>query len=191
MTAKDALIQPDRGQPATAIHLVDKPGLEAFLKARSAPQRAALAAQKFEGDGFQHAIVPEGDAWFVAAGVADVAGLSSWCLAKLGEIVDKSVTLGVNQGGGIQFTNDKPEPIITEARKAAVADAIVKAKVLAEAAGVSLGKVVNISEQGYRPEPVPMMRAGMAKEYAADAVPVATGENSYNVMVNVTFEIKQ
>ena len=87
MTAKDALIQPDRGQPATAIHFVDKPGLEAFLKARSAPQRAALAAQKFEGDGFQHAIVPEGDAWFVAAGVADVAHLSSWCLAKLGEVL--------------------------------------------------------------------------------------------------------
>ena len=112
-------------------------------------------------------------------------------LAKLGEIVDKSVTLGVNQGGGVQFTNDKPEGVITEARKAAVADAIVKAKVLAEAAGVSIGKILNISEQGFRPEPVPMMRAGMAKEYAADAVPVATGENSYNVTVNVTFEIKQ
>ncbi|MCY1245164.1 26 kDa periplasmic immunogenic protein [compost metagenome] len=112
-------------------------------------------------------------------------------LAKLGEIVDKSVTLGVNQGGGVQFTNDKPEGVITEARKAAVADAIVKAKVLAEAAGVSIGKILNISEQGFRPEPVPMMRAGMAKEYAADAAPVATGENSYNVTVNVTFEIKQ
>ncbi|KOF21341.1 membrane protein [Ensifer adhaerens] len=112
-------------------------------------------------------------------------------LAKLGEIVDKSVTLGVNQGGGIQFTNDKPEGAITEARKAAVADAIEKAKVLAEAAGVSLGNIVNITEQGFRPEPVPMMRAGMAKEYAADSVPVATGENSYNVTVNVTFAIKQ
>jgi len=112
-------------------------------------------------------------------------------LAKLGEVIDKSVSLGVNQGGGVQFTNDKPEAVITEARKAAVADAVEKAKVLAEAAGVSVGKIVNISEQGFRPEPVPMMRAGMAKEYAADSVPVATGENSYNVTVNVTFEIKQ
>lgn len=112
-------------------------------------------------------------------------------LTKLGEVVDKSVTLGVNQGGGVQFTNDKPEAVITEARKAAVADAIEKAKVLAQAAGVSLGKIVNISEQGYRPEPVPMMRAASAKEYAGDAVPMATGENSYNVTVNVTFEIKQ
>ncbi len=49
-------------------------------------------------------------------------------LGQLGEILDKSVTLGVNQGGGIEFTNDKPEAVITEARKAAVADAINKAK---------------------------------------------------------------
>lgn len=111
-------------------------------------------------------------------------------LAKLGEIIDQSVTLGVNQGGSIQFSNDKPEATITEARKSAVTDAVAKAKVLSEAAGVSLGRIVEISENSSRPEPMPMMRT-MAKEYAGDAVPIATGENSYNVTVNVTFAIKQ
>ncbi|MDK1387144.1 SIMPL domain-containing protein [Sinorhizobium sp. 8-89] len=111
-------------------------------------------------------------------------------LSELGEVLDKSVTLGVNQGGGIEFTRDKPDDVITEARKAAVADAIVKAKVLAEAAGVSLGRLIEISEQASRPEPVPMVRS-MAKEFAADAVPIATGENTYNVTVNVTFAIDQ
>ncbi|WP_438752883.1 SIMPL domain-containing protein [Pararhizobium sp. O133] len=111
-------------------------------------------------------------------------------LARLGDIIDQSVTLGVNQGGSIQFTNDKPEAVITEARKSAVTDAVAKAKVLSEAAGVSLGRIVEISENSSRPEPMPMMRS-MAKEYAADAVPIATGENSYNVTVNVTFAIKQ
>jgi uncharacterized protein YggE len=62
--------------------------------------------------------------------------------------------------------------------------------VLAEAAGVALGRIVEISENSSRPEPLPMMRT-MAKEYAADAVPIATGENSYNVTVNVTFAITQ
>jgi uncharacterized protein YggE len=111
-------------------------------------------------------------------------------LAKLGEIIDQSVTLGVNQGGSIQFSNDKPEATITEARKSAVTDAVAKAKVLSEAAGVSLGRIVEISENSSRPEPMPMMRT-MAKEYAADAVPIATGENTYNVTVNVTFAIQQ
>lgn len=111
-------------------------------------------------------------------------------LPKLGSIIDQAVTLGVNQGGSIFFTNDKPEAALTEARKAAVADAMEKAKVLSQAAGVSLGRVVEISENSRAPEPVPMMRA-MSKEYAADAVPVAAGENTYNVSVNVTFAIKQ
>ncbi|WP_275783754.1 SIMPL domain-containing protein [Pararhizobium gei] len=109
-------------------------------------------------------------------------------LAKLGEIVDQAVTLGVNQGGSIQFSNDKPEATITEARKAAVKDAMDKAAILSEAAGVKLGRVLEISENAARPEPLPMMRS-MAKEYAADAVPVASGENSYTVTVNVTFAI--
>jgi uncharacterized protein len=112
-------------------------------------------------------------------------------LGQLGEILDKSVTLGVNQGGGIEFTNDKPDAVITEARKAAVADAINKAKVLAEAAGVSLGRVIEIAEQPSRPEPIPVVRS-MAKEFAAaDSVPMATGENAYNVTVNVTFAVNQ
>ena len=87
MTDKHALIQPDKGQNATAIHLVDMAGMEGKLKTLSAGQRAAVAAQKFTGDGFSHAIVPDGDAWFVLAGVADPGELSSWCLARLAELL--------------------------------------------------------------------------------------------------------
>jgi len=86
--AKD-LIQPDRGQSAIAIHLVDKAGLDAFLGGLSGPQRAALAAQKFTAGGYEMAIVPDDTkdsaGWFVASGVANTADLSSWCLAKLAE----------------------------------------------------------------------------------------------------------
>ena len=85
MTAKNALIQPDRGQKATAIHLMTKSGLADFAKGLSPAQRAALAAQKFEGSAFEQAVLPDGDEWLVAAGVADTEKLSSWCLAKLAE----------------------------------------------------------------------------------------------------------
>ncbi len=87
MTDKNALIQPDKGQPAVAIHLVDKAGLDEFVKSLSGPQRAALAAQKFEAEGYSHAIVPDGDHWFVVAGVADTQSLSSWCMARLAEVL--------------------------------------------------------------------------------------------------------
>ena len=87
MIDKHALIQPDKGQPAIAIHLVDKRGLDAFVKTLSAPQRAALAAQKFEADGYAFAVVPDGDGWFAVSGVANTENLSSWCMAKLAEVL--------------------------------------------------------------------------------------------------------
>jgi len=85
MTDKNALIQPDKGQQATVIHLVDKTGLDSFLKARPPAQRAALAAQKFEAAGYQMAIMPDGDGFAAVAGVANTASLGSWCLGKLAE----------------------------------------------------------------------------------------------------------
>jgi len=85
MSQAKALIRPDRGEDAVAIHLVNKDGFEAFAKGLTPGQRAALVAQKFEGGGYQFAIVSEGDSFFVVSGVANPESLSSWCLAKLAE----------------------------------------------------------------------------------------------------------
>lgn len=110
-------------------------------------------------------------------------------LDKAGEILDKSVSLGVNQGGGISFTNDDPSAALSEARKLAVKDAMDKARTLAEAAGVSLGKVIEISDQTFAPRPMPM--AAKVRAFEADsAVPLQAGENTYSVQVNVTLQIK-
>ena len=57
-------------------------------------------------------------------------------IGKTGAILDRSVTLGVNEGGNITFTNDDPSSAIAEARTAAVKDARRKAETLAAAAGV-------------------------------------------------------
>ena len=80
---KEQLIGPDKGQAATAIHLVNKDGFDEFAKSLSGPQRAALAGQKFTGGGYQVGIVPDGEGWFAVGGVKDPASLSSWCVAKL------------------------------------------------------------------------------------------------------------
>ena len=91
MTDRHSLIQPDRGQSAIAIHLVDKPGLDAFRSRLNTQQRAALTAQKFSGGGYELAIVPDGDSWFAVAGVADPDNLSSWCMAKLAEVLPEGI----------------------------------------------------------------------------------------------------
>lgn len=109
-------------------------------------------------------------------------------IAKTGEILDKSVSLGVNQGGGITFSNENPAQAREEARKLAVADAIAKAKTLAEAAGVSLGNVLEISEMSFASPPMPLAQAKFRADSAA--APVEAGENAYRVQVNMIYELK-
>ena len=114
-------------------------------------------------------------------------------LDKVGDILDLVVTLGVNTGGNIQFTNDNPKEALKQARKAAMADAIDKAETLADAAGVDLGRILDISEHSRTPRPMPMARSKfMAEAMVSDAsVPVEGGENTYRVTVNVNWEIDQ
>lgn len=109
-------------------------------------------------------------------------------IAKTGEILDKSVSLGVNQGGDISFSNENPAQAREDARRKAVADAIAKAKILAEAAGVSLGNVLEISETSPISAPIPMAQAKFRADSAA--VPVEAGENAYRVQVSMTYELR-
>ena len=112
-------------------------------------------------------------------------------LNSVGEIIDQVVTLGVNTGGNIQFANDNPKQAIIAAREAAMKNAIEKANTLASAANIKLGKVLSITENSRSTSPMPMMKARFAAEAMSDAMPVAAGENSYSVTVNVEWEIDQ
>lgn len=109
-------------------------------------------------------------------------------LAEAGAIIDKVVGLGVNQGGGISFVKEDLKATMTEARKRAVADALDKAGTLAEAAGVKLGPILSIEENAAPPRPI-AYAAPMRKAAADMAVPLASGENSYQTQVSVVFEI--
>jgi hypothetical protein len=113
-------------------------------------------------------------------------------ISRVGEVLDKSVTLGVNEGGNIFFTNDDPSTALTAARKQAVQDAMAKAKTLADAAGVKLGRVLEIAENSYNSRPIPMAKMEMAMDRGVGAsVPIAAGENTYQVTVNMTLELAQ
>ncbi|QIB64586.1 SIMPL domain-containing protein [Kineobactrum salinum] len=110
-------------------------------------------------------------------------------IARLGAVLDESVSLGVNEGGNIQFLNDDPAEAMTQARQQAVRDALARGRTLAEAAGVKLGRILEISERVRQQQPMPMARMAMEKAY--DSVPVAVGENSYQVMVDVVLALEQ
>ncbi|MGY6552794.1 MAG: leucyl aminopeptidase family protein [Erythrobacter sp.] len=104
MTDPTSLIQPDRGQDARTIRLVTKDSFESFAKSLAAGQRAALAAQKFDGAAGQVAIVPDGEGWFAAGGVAKDDALGSWCLAKLAdELPEGAYRLAGAEAGAAMF----------------------------------------------------------------------------------------
>lgn len=110
-------------------------------------------------------------------------------LKKLGELLDKVVSAGANQMYGISFRIAEPRALLDEARKQAMADAKRKAEQLCGEAGMVLGPPIAIQESGGSapPMPRPMMR-GMAM--AAEAVPVAAGEEELGVTVQVVYSMK-
>jgi uncharacterized protein YggE len=109
-------------------------------------------------------------------------------LDKLGTILDQLVTAGANSIGGVTFDIDKPEEKQNAARKAAVEDAIAKAKLYVEAAGAELGPVMTIIEQGgYIPRSGGPM---MAEATASKPVPIEPGTESIDIEVQVTWELK-
>lgn len=110
-------------------------------------------------------------------------------LATLGALLDAAVAEGANRLDGLHLALADPQPVMDEARRRAVADAIRKARLYADAAGVSLGPVRMLSEIGAQP---PGRLAGMRAEAAvmADApVPVAEGELEFLARVQIEFAI--
>ena len=83
--AQTPLLVVDRDQPAVAMHLVDKPGFDAWVSTQPEAARTALAGQRFTGAADTVAIVANAGGWEVVVGVRDVAMLSSWCLARAAE----------------------------------------------------------------------------------------------------------
>ncbi|MCU0828258.1 MAG: SIMPL domain-containing protein [Tabrizicola sp.] len=106
-------------------------------------------------------------------------------LDSLGTVLDAAITDGANTLNGLTFGLADPDPAMNEARKAAVAEARARAELLAEAAGVKLGKIVAITEGSAWTDPAPMFRA----EVSAAPVPVAGGELGLSASVIVQYEI--
>ena len=124
----------------------------------------------------------------VAYDVSNTVTITVRKLDTLGAVLDQTVSQGSNQINGIMFSASDPGPAQDEARKAAVADAQRKAKLFAEAAGIGLGDILSLSEVITNPQPVPTYRKTMQAE-AASSVPIAQGEQTLVVDVNIVWEI--
>lgn len=110
-------------------------------------------------------------------------------LDVLGSLISDSVGNGGNQLSGLRFTVADPAPLEREARRLAVLNAIDKATLYAEAAGVALGDLLSMSDGGaVLPRGGPMM-AEMALR--SDAMPIAEGEIDIRATVSMIYAIAE
>jgi uncharacterized protein len=108
-------------------------------------------------------------------------------VTKVASTIDLVIGAGANEFGGITFMVSQASKLLDEARDKAVADARRKAEIYAKAAGVTLGEPLSISEEGGS---APVFRGKMVGGMAASAAPVAQGEETLSVTINVTWAIK-
>jgi hypothetical protein len=110
---------------------------------------------------------------------------------KANKVVNVATADGANLVGGINFTfsDSLQKSLSNQATQQAVDDAKNKAQNLAKAAGIGLGKIVNVVENSNQPSPL-MMTAGVAGKTVDQSAPtnVTPGENSLTVDVVIYYE---
>jgi uncharacterized protein len=102
-------------------------------------------------------------------------------ISNVGAVLDRLVGAGATDIG-----NSDPSKALDQAREAAVADARHKAELYARASGVSLGRVLSITEDVGYGSPMPLARAS-AREAAA--IPIASGEDTLEARITVGYDI--
>lgn len=105
---------------------------------------------------------------------------------KINQVIDAATANGANQVGGLSFTLDDAtlEKLQSEARKIAISKAKAKAAQIAAESGITLGRVINVSE-GSNPSPRPMY----ALEKAAPTQ-IEPGSSEISVSITLSYETR-
>lgn len=102
-------------------------------------------------------------------------------LARTGAVVDAAVAAGADGFSGPSLATADTEKLYADALKAAVADARAKAQTLAAAAGLTLGRVTNVTEGGAQSVPY------AAASKADGGVAIEPGTQEVQATVTVSF----
>jgi len=111
---------------------------------------------------------------------------------KINQVIDISTAQGANQIGNLNFVIDdgKLEDLKMEARKQAIEKAKNKAKEIANAGGIKIGRIVNIVESSDNFNPLPLRTAavGMGGEIADKQTAIQPGESEITINVTLSYE---
>jgi uncharacterized protein YggE len=110
---------------------------------------------------------------------------------RVGELLEIAVGSGATTVGGLRFDLKDKAAVEREALRLATADARGKAEAAAAGAGLTLGRVVRIENQGAISPPMPARTFALKAEAAqADAVPVSAGQLEFRAQVTLTASLK-
>ena len=110
-------------------------------------------------------------------------------LAKLSRVIDALVAQGANQLNGPSFEIENPEPLYDQARVDALKKAQTRAELYARSLGLKVRRIASISEGGSGGPIRPMMEMRAMASDSFKSTPVAAGENTVSVNLDVVFEL--
>jgi len=112
---------------------------------------------------------------------------------KIAPILSGLTDLGVNQVSQVSFSVEDPDSHLADARKQAFTKAELKAKQMAAANGIKLGKVMGFSESTNNVGPLPIynVMAMSSKAIGGAVAPtIESGTQQLTDQVSVTYEIQ-
>jgi hypothetical protein len=111
-------------------------------------------------------------------------------LEKVGEILEKSVGVGINQVNSLRFWVDKDDDLKAEAQKLAIEDAKKKARETAARLGIKLGKLIGFYENSNQPYPIYNAKEGYGIGGGGETPNIQVGENEIYISVSLTYKIE-
>jgi len=112
-------------------------------------------------------------------------------LKKVGTVIDAASQAGANDIGGVMFTLKQDRPARDQALSEATREAVSKARVIAQALGGRVVRIVEVQEEGFR-QPIPVMQEGfLAGAKRADvATPIEVGDLEISSRVQLIAEVE-
>jgi uncharacterized protein len=113
-------------------------------------------------------------------------------LSKVGSVIDAAGQAGANDLAGIAFTLRQDRPARDKALSEATTEAISKARVIAQALGGKVVRIVEVQEEGFQRPPQPLYQEGlmMRAGAAAPPTPIAVGSLDITSRVQLIAEIE-
>jgi uncharacterized protein YggE len=110
-------------------------------------------------------------------------------LTKVGAVIDATAQAGANDIAGISFTLRRDRPARDEALAQATQEAMGKARVIAQALGGRLARIVEVQEEGTIRPPVPVYEKMEMTRMAAAQTPIEVGSLEITSRVQLIAEV--